>query len=341
MKQFIVLLIFILGVTHICRAQGVVGGYYIKNNKVISGIAVEKANRSQKAERLIIPNQPKHSAAVLYPSDIEEYGLEDGHKYVSADVTVNGNPKKVFLEEIVHLDSIVIYSCRMDKKDFFFLQRENNLPELIQDKEKFWNLFRNPSCPKISAYIDSKKKKELTYETINAYRRAYTDCNTNLLPKFRLGITTEAGAAVTGTAFLFGVYAQIPIDECFSFQPEILVSQCDVLTIQTPMLFRYSFNYMLGKTIPYIDVGLLLDIKTEKDKGILVESAFGQGEYYLANSQSGPFRYGCVLGGGIEHKYRSGHSLYAGIRFRYIEGSIHADYKVKIKCLTFNMAYSF
>ena len=350
MKQFIFLFIFILGITHISNAQEVVSdsdrGYYIMNGKLIRGIAFERANQVQRAERLIIPQQNLHEARTLYPSDIEEYGFPDGRRYISAEITSYGSTKKVFLEEILNLDSIIVYFYPVQGSDYFFLQRGGSLPELIRDEEEFWNLFRNSSCPEIATYIDGKKRKGLTYGTIRTYQRAYTDCNTNLFPKFRFGITAETGLEFKSNnvnplgdnpndknlLLSIGVFVQIPINESFSFRPEVLY-QFDV--VQLPMVFRYSFNYKKGNRIPYIDLGLLADIKISPEKEIVVD---GQ---TLANSKTNPFCYGLVLGTGMEFKLTSGHALYTGIRFRYIEGSINNEYIEKVKCLTFNVAYGF
>jgi hypothetical protein len=347
MKRFIFLFIFILGITHIADAQEVVSnsdrGYYIMNGKPISGIAFERANRVQRAERLVIPQQNLHEARTFYPSDIEEYGFPSARRYISADITLNGSTKKVFLEEVLNLDSIIIYSYSMQGGEFFFLQRGgSDLAELIQDEEEFWNLFRNSSCPEISTYIDGKRKRGLTHKTIRTYQRAYAECNTNLFPKFRFGITAETGlefksirsiSESQNPLFSIGAFAQIPIDESFSFRPEVIY-RFDA--VQLPVVFRYNFNYKKGNRIPYIDLGLLADIKTSPKKEIVLNN--GQ---ILANSKTNPFRYGLVLGAGMEFKLTSGHTLYTGIRFRYIEGSVNNEYKEKVKCLTLNVAYGF
>ena len=352
MKRLVFLFIFVFGIKQIADAQianiqeVVVNsdrGYYIKNGNVVSGIAFERANRVQRAERLIIPQQRLHDARVFYPSDIEEYGFPDGRRFISAEITLYGNTKKVFLQEILNLDSIIVFVYPMRGNDYFFLQRDGSgLAELIRDEEEFWNLFRNSSCPEISAYIDGRRMRGLTYRRIRIYQRAYTECNTNLFPRFRFGISTETGLEFKSIKYLsrsrsplfsIGVFAQIPIDECFSFRPEVIYR---FNAVQLPMVFRYSFNYKRGNRIPYIDLGLLAEFKTSPEEEIVLDS--GQ---ILANSRTNPFRYGLVLGAGMEFKLRSGHSIYTGIRFRYLEGSINREFKERLRHLTFSIAYSF
>ena len=368
MTRFILSSILFIGFIFNSFSQDVVSnsdrGYYIKNGKVVSGIAFEKANRAQRAERLIIPQQKRHEAATFYPGDIEEYGFSGEYRYISADIVLSGTAKKVFLEKILDLDSIGVYSYPMGGGDLFFLQKDDSLPKLIKDEEGFWNLFRNHSCPKITAFIDSKRKKNLDYATLNTYRRAYVDCNTNLFPKFHFGITAEVGsydrqigyptmgykegAPVLSDGkpnkpllFAIGIFVQIPIDECFSFHPEILfiIPDNSGRSIQLPVVFRYNFNYMKSNYIPYIDLGLLLDIKTPPEKEL---SIWDGSEYrILANSKTSPFRYGAVLGGGIEFKPKSGNSIAAGIRFRFLRGNVNQEYKDIVKSLTLNVAYGF
>jgi hypothetical protein len=378
MKQILLILLFIFGALSISRAQEVVAnsdrGYYIKDNKIVSGIAIEKANRTQRSERLIIPNQVSHPAAVLYPGDIEEYGFDDVRRYISAEIILQGNPKKVFLEELMNLDTIVVYSYPTQGTDLFFLQKGNSLPELIQDEKEFWDLFRNPLCPEITEFINFKKKAKLDYGTMSLYRRAYSDCNTNLFPKFRMGITTEAGGLKPGInkyteytfdwdfSFLAGLFVQIPLDECFSFRPELLYSYIHTPksqisgtvrksigsksyivreSFQFPLVFRYNFNYTRGKIIPYVDLGLLLDVKWKAGDNIAVWNNETKSWWQLAGSKESRYQYGGVLGGGVEYKFSPEHSLYAGIRFKYIQGDVRNEYVEQLKYITFNIAYGF
>ncbi|MDR0232700.1 MAG: PorT family protein [Dysgonamonadaceae bacterium] len=355
MKRFIFLLIFILGATYISDAQEMERGYYRKDKKLVAGIVFEKANRIQRAERLIIPQQDRHEATTFYPSDIEGYGFTGESRYISANIILHGNTKRVFLEEIMNLDSVIVYCYPAEKGDLFFLKKGNGLPEPIQNEEDLWNLFRNPSCPEITVFIDSKKKK-LNYDTFNRYRKAYADCNTKLFPKFRFGITTEMGLSsriigydtpydCKGLSLAIGAFAQIPIDEGFSFRPEIIYQIDEHTTIQLPAIFRYNFNYMKGNRIPYIDLGLVADVRTSPEEEIIYDTRYpvgdGKDQQTLANSDTNPFRYGFVLGTGIEFKLKSGHSLYTGIRFRYLQGSFRNEYKDMGKYLTLNIAYGF
>jgi hypothetical protein len=109
-------------------------GYYIKGKPVKSGIFFEWTNKMERAERLVISKQIHHEAAVLYPSDISEYGFPGERRYVSAEIVLNGNPKK---------------------EDLCYFHRTGGTFELIRDEEVFWDLSRNASCPEVIAFVDS------------------------------------------------------------------------------------------------------------------------------------------------------------------------------------------
>jgi hypothetical protein len=138
MKRFFLLVIGVFFTITTVSAQEVVSnsdrGYYIKDGKVKSGIFFEKANRKERSERLITPAQLSHQATTLYASDIEEYGFSGQQRYLSAEITIHGNPRKVFLEEVANLDSIIIYCYPAAGEDLFFLQKGNELPQHITDR---------------------------------------------------------------------------------------------------------------------------------------------------------------------------------------------------------------
>jgi len=97
--------------------------------------------------------------------------------------------------------------------------------------------------------------------------------------------------------------------------------------------------------IPYIDLGLVADVRTSPEKLIIYDTrnplSDGRDRQTLANSETSSFGYKFVLGTGIEFKLKSKHSLYTGIRFRYLEGTFQSEYKDRAKHLTLNIAYGF
>jgi hypothetical protein len=110
-------------------------------------------------------------------------------------------------------------------------------------------------------------------------------------------------------------------------------------SIQLPMVFRYNFNYKRGNIIPYIDLGLLLDIKIGKKEGVIFRGS--QNGDILPNTEMSPFRYGAVLGGGIEYRLNPKHSIYAGLRFRYVKGDGVDESMETQNYLSVNIAYGF
>jgi hypothetical protein len=334
-------------------------GYYVKDNVRLDRIAIENANRFERAERVVIVNQAKHKDIVYYPNDIQEYGLSDGHRYVSIDLKIGSASKKVFVEEILNLDSLIVYSYANPVKEYFFIQRKNELPKQIKDEDEFWKIFRNDACPQLASVID-KKKKKLTYNTVTAYQKAYSNCNPNLLKQFHWGITTEfglfqrtIGAGVdadkeNGLIWSPGLFAQIPLDENISLRPEILITfpnKQAPSSIQIPLIARYNLNYQTsGKTVPYFELGLLADFKRTETNSLYLNSyneTTSPSLHLLANTETSRFRYGVVLGTGLERKLDSGHSLYAGVRARFLSGKVYSEFKEKTSYYSLNLAFGF
>lgn len=377
MKQLIGLFISLFfGVISIFAQANWEEGYYLKDGKVKSGIFFEKAGERERSERVVIPSQKQHNPAVLSPSDIDEYGFADGRRYISGEILITGISKKVFLEEMFTLDSIAVYYYPAQEKDLFFFQQGKESPQLVRDEEHFWTLFHNKDCPEITAFINTKRKKSIKRGNIDVYRRAYTDCNTNLFPTFHFGVTTELGLFQPDSnkkpegvsydptfSFMVGLFAQIPLDECISFHPEVLYSYLRSNmslsgskriarssysrgSIQLPMVFRYTFNYNQGKILPYVDLGLLLDIRTTNNDGTLYKTQYPDederpGSFLLTNTKTSPLQYGAVLGGGIEYKLTRKQSVYAGLRLKFAEGGGVYESKEKLLYLSLNLAYGF
>ena len=325
----------------------------------------------ERAKRLSIVKQLRHEAITYYPENIEGYGFTNGAKYVSAVINYNGSKKNVFLEEIVNIqDSAIIYLyCSENNKDIFFILKGNEKKfEMVNSNvpDELWDVLKNlHSCRKLDDIENFPQK--INRNTIYVLYRAYNDCNPNLFPKFQLGTVANIGLGKPATndfpyykynldlVFSIGLFAQLPFDECMALRIEALYSFLDNKkgtlknysnsaeykrnSIQTPLLFRYSFNYTNGKNVPYMEAGPCFDI------------AFGGGKYRNGILQKRPeatildeysiidFMYGFSIGTGIEHKINNKKSLHIGLRYNWLKG-YRQEYVEKLNLLSLNLAYN-
>ena len=346
-------------------------GYYVKNSVLYDGIYFNRENRMERSKRLSIVKQLRHEAITYHPEDIEEYGFPNGKKYVSAVINFNGSAKSVFLEEVVNIqDSVIVFLyCSENNDDMFFLLRgQENRFEMVNSNapDEIWNIFRSlNNCSNVDGIENFPKK--LNTKTINVFYRAYNDCNPNLFPKPQLGAVANVGLGKPQTnefpyykynldlVFSIGLFAQLPFDECMALRIEALYSFLDNKkgtlknysnsaeykrnSIQTPLLFRYSFNYTKGKNIPYMEAGPCFDIAFSGGKyrnGILQKLPKGTilDDYSIIN-----FMYGFSLGTGIEHKINNQKSLHFGLRYNWLKG-YRQEYVEKFNFLSLSLAYS-
>ena len=347
-------------------------GYYIANGILYNGVYIYNQNRMEMATRVIIPKQIGHEGKVFSPDDIEEYGFENGYKYVSAKIEINGKDKSVFLEEILSVkDSLFFYIyCAEDIDDvFFILEGTKKLRQLnTHAPEEVWNIFLGLNdCSNIQGLKSFPKK--LTRKRINVYYSAYKDCNPNLFPRFQYGPVVNLGVGKPkiietpsysygfDLAFSVGGYFQLPFDECASLRTEILYSylnnnrgqagafqkgapanaQYIRHSIVVPVLVRYTFNFKPWKNVPYFEGGPSFDYSFNggKFKGGVLQRPLE--DAVLDDCTIIPFQYGVAIGAGIEHKISHKKSIHLGIRFNWTNGS-RQEYEEKIQFLGINAA---
>ena len=109
-------------------------GYYVKDGKLVNRVFIEDAGRLDRMTRVIIPQQPGHEAAVLYPRDIDEYGFPGEERYVSCIILRDSAYHNVFLEEFVHInDSSTLFYYRQGHDEEFYLQTGGDIRLLTAD----------------------------------------------------------------------------------------------------------------------------------------------------------------------------------------------------------------
>lgn len=351
--------------------EGTQAGYYIKNGEKVNVPYIVNASRLERTRVLEIYEQEKHPAARLFPEDISEYGLEDGSRYFSAQIKLNQKTESVFLEHFLQIDDSTALFCYPGKKgEVYFVQEGINNTQLyamIKDEKEIKRLLkkdRETLCDKLGV-IDSIPLK-ISRSSILTFYKAYTDCNINAFRTIHIGITLGIGmgkpASSTIPKFSYklrneysaGIFADIPLDEKFSFHPEILyvytqnnsgtaegwqntttgISKYQKKSLWIPLSFRCYFTQFRGKYIPFIEVGPFIDICLDRQvRKVNIKNDRGYDNHSLS-------QYGGLLGGGIEYKISRKNSLYLGLRYQVATGS-YDDYKETSHHLGVNIALGF
>ena len=197
-------------------------------------------------------------------------------------------------------------------------------------------------------YLDASNMTPIRFQEL---RKAIQQGNINRIPKFRWGVTANTGiykleeknydfkSKALASA---GIFANIPLFLEFSLNAEALFTKYGfkgTLTgiplssvvynsteISTPIMLRYTFKYIKGNILPYIQVGyqpsIMIDNKLEYR--YLSESFKYErdGNYYtqLSEGQDGTKKFTSALtvGAGIEYILKNNHRLYLDVRGAFI-----------------------
>lgn len=373
-KKQIILFIILFVILNTTNSQQVVSnsqkGYYFSSSKLVNGIFIENENSNYRALRIIIAEQINHKAAVLTPDDIDEYGFENGLKYISSTIIYLGEEKKVFLKEVQKVnDSVSIYCYNNESKDVYYIKRKGYNGTVVSDSGvEIWELFRQETkCQNIQKKDIINIK--LNDATINKLYRVYYECNLNLLQKRQFGVyfgigicrpstTSNYTTYKMGISNYLGVFMQMPLDEYFIFQPELLIYRVqskdgfrgnseDIswteepyirYSLQLPLILRYNFNNSSRNIIPYIESGPLID------KNL-----------YTSNIETN-IHFGITIGTGFRYKLNTLHSINVGLRFIHLVSKVitytqsHFDnqieylfrdeIKLNINSLNLNVSYN-
>ena len=172
--------------------------------------------------------------------------------------------------------------------------------------------------------------------------------NINRIPKFRWGVTANIGSySLEKEEYDFGkktigaggLFADIPLFDCFSFHPELTFTTSNYkghigfnkdrssavynsTEIMIPIMLRYTFKYISGNILPYVQFGyqpsLLFNNKLEYR--YLSESLHYEGDYNeytkLSEGEEDTKNFTSVLtaGAGIEYILKNNHRLYLDVR---------------------------
>ncbi|WP_418697376.1 outer membrane beta-barrel protein [Bacteroides sp.] len=280
-------------------------------------------------------------------------GYKEGHiLYVSRNLSVDGEVRRVLLPRVYRNDDISIYSFIQDdgRKEYYAQMPNDSL--LLPLKGSPETNGANP----LSAYLEQfPAVKENEYirayvnqlkPTINSFDNRYIVCrtgNSNYIPHFKWGVLCGAGIYhLSSGGFSFntkgvcsaGLFADQPLLMGFSVHIELAYQQyafnyeADDITeksvafncrnISLPIALRYTAVSLRGKCLPFIHAGVQLNFSFKRE----IESQWKEwkdDEYcrWVYNpSQSLKKNNPSLMAGlGVEWKLRARHSLFFDIRY--------------------------
>lgn len=185
------------------------------------------------------------------PYDLVEYGFKNGKVYVSKDISMKGEPRRVFLERIVD-GPPTLYYYRYPGGSTFFLEKEDAPLNEIPFRNEQGIHFR-----KQLAGITSDCKNLQDAARVVAYKsysmgtffERYQDCELRPFPFNKIGLIAGVGASRLSTteaqedqlislfdfkydkSFVFGAFMNTPI------------AQSDFSTYAELMFFKTSYSY--------------------------------------------------------------------------------------------------
>lgn len=295
-------------------------------------------------ERTFTPNDARQfyikkegKASLLYT---------DTKAYFSVDFTYNGQKKKAFLlrESYDKTDDITFYVYYLDfnKLVYYFKQGEDGevLPASDDPKTGYVSPLHTLLRQKAGGNAD---KFEGYYDANNMTSKKYLEARKTIksgsiysTSKFRWGVTANAGMfspnidnydfdSKFGAAV--GVFANIPIYMGLSANIEATASKYaykgsiqketnqnqavyNTTEISTPLMLRYSFKYIKGNVIPYIQIGyqpsFALSNKLEyRYKTVVLKDGH---EYYDYNTGN-QYGYNTIIKDGEEETQKVNSSL--------------------------------
>ena len=271
-------------------------GYYFKDGVRHDSVYLYATHLAEWYQKVHALDMEYSNPVVLIPSEVSEFTRADGKKFVSREVLYAARQSYYFLEELLNYgDSVRLFHLKLDsnpyavRKPTFFVERKGEVSWLLPDDnpEGIWQIMKAHSdCGDNFKILP----RTATPERIKRYEKALAECNYKFFQRHEFGVTSFIGTKYNTLSkdYTFmpevGFYGKIPLDEGFSFRPELLFAYHtdeDMGVLQLPLMFRYCANQIRGKVVPYVETGIVGDIRLKKaidnDKAWLLMPGFSAG----------------------------------------------------------------
>lgn len=341
MKRIAFIACILFASAHVLYAQS----DYININDTLTIIGVKITQpMGLKKYHEVIQESRKEEPVVYTPNAISEFCINKSI-YVSMPSPIEGEENKVFLHRLVKRDSIAVYLYQNKSgKHYFFSTQDHNLREITSQNnlyaEYLSGIYASDSKHPINHY-----RVKLNSTSILFAEKLVRTGNPNLLSRFRYGIWVGVGTGKltkdimpndnSDTHLLAGAFANIPVYRQLSLQTELFYMQeaystnktaIDYITdkvynrksIVMPIMPRFSFNWIKGKIVPYIQAGPSIHLalkKKEEEQTVHINSNNVSISKPPVIEENNYFYTGINGGGGLEYKLTRRHSIFWDVRY--------------------------
>lgn len=278
--------------------------------------------------------------------------------FYSVSFKYKGEQKKAFLRRYLYdpKDDLAffVYYNEADQPIYYFRRgNEGEVQALADDSATGYvspihTFLREKVGKNADAFEPYFAASDITPTHLQGLLKAVHMGNVNRIPKFRWGITANVGLydlenkeyefdkKVIGAG---GLFADIPLIDCLSLHPELTFTTYGYkgqvsfnkerssavyngTEVMVPIMFRYTFKYIPGNVLPYVQVGyqpsFLLNNKLEYR--YLSEGLQYEGDYsyytklYEGQDDTKKFTSALTAGVGIEYIFKNNHRVYLDVR---------------------------
>ena len=345
----IVVILFPLSPSAYCQEND-----YIQTDSAVT-LGIYMVNGLPKQNAQFIAVKRKAGEIRYYPEQLTGYGFRGGPEYISRSITVNGKPKRVFLERISKGRINLYYYTEKGFKTYF-LEKDSTVFVEIPGRYDF----RAPILEHTSDFEWKANQLQLARYDRNSLKKLISMYNRDInrpLPFPRVGVTAGYSVMnlavpedlnVTGATFLsfspcsspqVGIFADLPVRSSdfsvntgvylskhgFSANSVTSLSDVDVvvnlISARLPVLLRYTVPTLTWR--PFVNAGGIgaWHLKYRRDiyESTIIENSIiiNEGE---SSSSSSHVSIGYSVGAGLQFNlnYRNATSL--EVRYSQLPG---------------------
>jgi len=337
--------------------------YFLKNESTSLGINLEVENEVENSK---FCNVYLGDSLVKYtPYEVSEYGFEHGDVYLSKDILLNGEKKRVFLKRLCE-GKMTLYYYRDKKLRTFFIENDSSLLIELPKKDSANKNFRmnlltfTNDCPFVENCIPFVEYRK---HSLTKFIKRYNDCEDRTFKYFRYGLTLGYGYAgliqssSTENSIIknfdlkydggitWGLFGDLPIlNSNFSLHTELFYSKyvysysklmgdvdkdlvINVSSIKMPIMIRYK---MTGRKLsPFLNAGAIFARNVQLDE-ILYEATITDKIIQINENRDYSFipvnQLGYTAGTGLEYRLNARNSLFFELRYSKLLQFSNTDY---------------
>lgn len=182
MKSSLTIIVLLLLLETVVSGQS---AYYRSENRTVSGIQIQDNGQRNNSSYCYIKTGTGFQK--FTPDEISEYKLSNGTRYISKEINIDGEPRKVFLEILVDRDNKLYYYKGNGISTFFIEKPHEDLIELPKrnagnQKQGYsdYLLYITDDCETLSTDIS---KVKYTKKSLSTIMESYNSCITGLFPE--------------------------------------------------------------------------------------------------------------------------------------------------------------